>query len=132
MKKLLILCIISITVSCSFIDRIIMKKDVVAITQKINTKIVSVKESLIKLTTEIEEVYNNPTKYDLSIDTLDKKDGGVFDSHNDYTYYYKTVNTGASYYFTPMKPITDDMKNFHFLPGVHFSETGMGLIFFLA
>ncbi len=110
MKKLLILFIILITVSCSFTGRNTMKKDVATTAQKIHLKIVSVKESIIKLTANIEEVYNNPGKYDLSIDTLDKKDGGVFDSYNNYTYYYKTVNTGASYYFTPMKPVTDDMK----------------------
>lgn len=58
----------------------------------------------------IDTLYKERSSLDLATDRLDVADGGVFQLFDGYNFYYKTVKEGASYYISPQKPLTQDIK----------------------
>jgi hypothetical protein len=80
------------------------------VTSKLSANFSSVGQAAKKFAQSAEQVYANLDKYDLSPKGLDVKDGGIFDTFENNTYYYKTVAKGASYYASPMKPVDDTLR----------------------
>ncbi len=76
----------------------------------VSNSLISVRESAQKFAVAAEHVYSHLDQYDLSTKGMDVKDGGIFDTFQNNTYYYKTKHEGASYYVSPMKPVNDVVR----------------------
>lgn len=80
------------------------------VASKLSTNFSSVGQASKAFAQSAEQVYANLDKYNLSPRGLDVKEGGVFNTFQNNTYYYKTVAQGASYYASPMKPVDDKLR----------------------
>lgn len=87
-----------------------LQNKVTDVASKLSANFSSVGKSAEKFAKAAEQVYSNLDKYDLSTKGLDVKEGGIFATFQNNTYYYKTVPQGASYYASPLKPVDDKLR----------------------
>lgn len=76
----------------------------------INTDFENIRKAEETMVKQIEDVYANTNKLDLSINHMDVKDGGVFATFDKNLYYYNTNKGGVSYYCSPGKPVDNTIR----------------------
>lgn len=87
-----------------------LNRNTSALASRMDAEFKSVRETLQALTASINAVYSNSSKLDLSVHKMDVKDGGLFETMSDFSFYYKASNDGVSYYCSPMAPVSDRIK----------------------
>ncbi len=97
-----------ILVSCGQAEVVRAKVDVIA--QKLSDNLASVRTSEQDFVSAADSVYANLDRASLSTKGMDVKDGGIFQTFQGNTYYYKTVHEGASFYLSPMRPVDDGLR----------------------
>lgn len=77
-----------------------------------NAEFIAVRTAIQSMTAALTDTYikSDAGAIDLSSAPLDRKDGGVFESYRNYTYYHKPVKQGACLYYTPGRPLDADMR----------------------
>ncbi len=94
--------------SCGQADLVRVKVDSIA--QKLSDNLATVRTSEEEFVRAADEVYAKLDRQTLQTKGMDVKDGGVFDTFQGNTYYYKTAHEGASFYVSPMKPVDDGLR----------------------
>jgi hypothetical protein len=87
-----------------------LKVKVAGVASQLSANLTSVRESAETFAKAAETVYGHLDRYNLSTKGMDVKDGGIFDTFQNNSYYFKTVKDGASYYASPMKPVDDTVR----------------------
>jgi len=87
-----------------------LKTEVADVAAKMSANLVAVREAAQSFAAAAQNLYSHLDRVDLSTKGMDVRDGGVFDTFQNNTYYFKTLRKGASYYVSPMKPVDDTVR----------------------
>ena len=89
---------------------VLLKTKVETVTKELSADFVKIRGSETNLIRAAAQVYGNTGHLDLSVNKMDVRDGGIFESFQGNKYYYKTIKEGASFYASPAGPVDERTK----------------------